>query len=157
MPIRDSDPLPDDRDAGAPEEGLDRLLQAADWPETPPLAVARLEKTWAGVSPTAIARRRRRWLAAAAAVVLVASGLVAWWPGSPPREVNVVKDHPHTPVKEAAPPVVEASAPAQPSRDLASSPGEKKRTRRPRTRRQWLAHRQQLLEVYKIGRSTCDT
>ena len=53
---------------------LERLLQAAAWPEPDPDRVARLERRWRELSP---ARARRKWQSRIAVWLAVAAGLLA--------------------------------------------------------------------------------
>ena len=147
LPTRDSnqfDPNEDKRLAA--DEALDRLLDSADWPETQPLVLARLEKQWRGISPLKLARRRRRrFLVAVAAALLLAAGLYALWPaGDRPIDPRIAIQEdgdqpqvvtPRIDVDNDSPTVVEDETPAA---------KKKPQQRRPRTRRQWIAYRKDL-------------
>jgi hypothetical protein len=149
LPTRDSnqfDPKDDKRTAA--DEVLDHLLNSADWPETPPLVLARLEKQWRGISPSTLARRRRRrlWVAAAAGLLLTAGLYVLWPAGEHPLEprIAVQEDDEQPPVD--LPRHVDNDSIESPNNaeDESESPKKKTRQRRPRTRRQWLAYRKDL-------------
>jgi hypothetical protein len=127
---------------------LDRLLEAADWPETPPLVLARLQMQWRDLSPARLARRRRRrWLAAAAAAAALLAGIFVWWPsGEQPVEPRMADQaqQERLPVKQPSA-AVDDPRPESPTETArAGSSEQQETTPRPRTRRQWLAYRKRV-------------
>jgi hypothetical protein len=148
LPTSDSNQSePNDDNRRASDEALDRLLDAAAWPETPPLVLARLEKQWRDVSPASLTwKRRRRWTLVAAAALLVATGIYAWWPvGDAANDPQIaVQDADRLNTSSVDQPseatVDDASKPAATDVEQPESVKKKTYKRRPRTRRQWLAY-----------------
>ena len=151
MPTSESNQFePNDNQREASDEPLDRLLDSADWPETPPLVLARLEKQWRDVSPASSTRKRLgRLVFAAAATMLLATGIYALWPnGSAPNDPQIAVQEDGgsalSPVDQPQRETVD-DAFKPPTTDVEQPAPAKKKTdkRRPRTRRQWLAYLKQ--------------
>ena len=150
MPTSESNQFdPHDEQREDPEDALDRLLDAAKWPEAPPLVLARLERQWRDVSPAVNSRRqRRRWMTVAAAAVLISAGIYVGWPADDPpveRPVAVQERQDVSPEKQTSKRVVSVSSESPVESVERSGSSEKKpKTPRPRTRRQWLTYRDQV-------------
>jgi hypothetical protein len=104
-----------------PDDPLDQLLRAGEWPEPDREAVHRLRLQWRTLRQPAgrVSRRRRlvTGLAAAAAAMIALAVCIGWWlnsqPAEPDRRIAPVEQHSAPPEVES-PAVVHAGPPPAP-------------------------------------------